>query len=128
MSPTTRSVRVILNSVIGNLVFDFENGVNVQLASSRVEIPHGLAGSGNILPEKEGESAHGGRWDRILLWLTKLFVSQGFNRIQTRSPDGGHHSTHQPDSRKDQRGHNQRARSNDQANVAAFGVLSHRAV
>ena len=63
-----------------------------------------------------------------LLPIPKLFVAQGLNGIQTRGTDGGHHAADQPDGTEDERGHDQSTGSNDQADVAGFGVLRYGAV
>src|SRR5271169_4746273 len=57
-----------------------------------------------------------------------LFVAQSFDGIHTRGADGGHHAAHQAHGGEDQRGNDQRARSDDEADVAGFRVLRHRAV
>ncbi len=64
----------------------------------------------------------------VTLPFPKLFVSQSLNGIQARGTDGGHHTAYQPYCSKDKRGHDQSARSNDQADVAGFRVLRHSAV
>src|SRR5258707_5347533 len=57
-----------------------------------------------------------------------LFVSQGLNGIETRGPDGWHHAADEAYGTEDERGHDQSTRRNDQADIASFCVLRHRAV
>src|SRR5580704_10532641 len=57
-----------------------------------------------------------------------LFVSQGLNGIETRGPDGWHHAADEAYGTEDERGHDQSTGRNDEADIARFCVLRHRAI
>ena len=59
---------------------------------------------------------------------TKLFVPQSLNGVQARGTDGRYHAADQSYGTEDNRCHDQRAGSNDQADIARFRVLRHGAV
>src|ERR1035437_7924269 len=57
-----------------------------------------------------------------------LFVSQGFDRIEARSAEGRNHAADQAHGAENERGRDQRPRSDDQADVAGFPVFGKGAV
>src|SRR6266446_1204332 len=57
-----------------------------------------------------------------------LFVSQSLDRIQPRRSQGRNHAANQSHSAENQRGGDQRSRSDDQADVAGFPILGKGAV
>src|SRR5579863_100258 len=60
--------------------------------------------------------------------LQSLFVPQGLDRIEARGAEGRHHAADQSHGAENQRGGDQRSRSDNQADVTRFSVLGESTV